>query len=201
MSQHYDAIVLAGGQARRLGGVDKCTQDVGGRSLLAHALDAVSNADRTVVVGPRRPTTADVIWTREDPPGGGPVAATAAALDLLADARTIVLLAADLPFAATAVPRLLDALDDDGRPLADAAVLVDTEGRDQFLLAAFDAAALRQAVGADAPAGRAMKSVMGGLRVVRIAADGPESMDCDTLDDLGRARETWTAQHVEGGRR
>jgi len=51
----YDALVLAGGQARRLGGMDKMAIPLGGRGLLDRVLDAVPDADRVVVVGPPRP--------------------------------------------------------------------------------------------------------------------------------------------------
>ncbi|MBT2472738.1 NTP transferase domain-containing protein, partial [Streptomyces sp. ISL-66] len=52
----YDAIVLAGGAARRLGGADKPGLLVGGRPLLDRVLDACADARTTVVVGGRRPT-------------------------------------------------------------------------------------------------------------------------------------------------
>jgi len=51
----YDALVLAGGQARWLGGVDKMAIPLGGRDMLDRVLDAVPDADRVVVVGPPRP--------------------------------------------------------------------------------------------------------------------------------------------------
>ncbi|MGW0901366.1 NTP transferase domain-containing protein, partial [Streptomyces goshikiensis] len=40
----YDAIVLAGGAARRLGGVDKPALPVGARTLLDRVLDACPDA-------------------------------------------------------------------------------------------------------------------------------------------------------------
>ncbi|MGO4426310.1 NTP transferase domain-containing protein, partial [Streptomyces sp. MCAF7] len=52
----YDAVILAGGAARRLGGADKPALRVGARPLLDRVLDACRGAERTVVVGPRRPT-------------------------------------------------------------------------------------------------------------------------------------------------
>jgi molybdopterin-guanine dinucleotide biosynthesis protein A len=76
-----DAIVLAGGRGARLGGVDKADLVVGGQTLLERALAATAGANRTVVVGPRRPTSRPVTWAREHPPGGGPVAALAAGLE------------------------------------------------------------------------------------------------------------------------
>ncbi|WP_165840672.1 NTP transferase domain-containing protein, partial [Streptomyces scopuliridis] len=58
----YDAIVLAGGAAKRLGGADKPGVRVGGRSLLDRVLAACEGAARTVVVGGRRPTARPVRW-------------------------------------------------------------------------------------------------------------------------------------------
>lgn len=51
----YDAVVLAGGAARRLGGADKPGLRVGGRPLLDRVLAACATATTTVVVAePRR---------------------------------------------------------------------------------------------------------------------------------------------------
>ncbi|WP_344329901.1 molybdenum cofactor guanylyltransferase, partial [Kitasatospora putterlickiae] len=72
----YDAIVPAGGAARRLGGADKPGLTIGGTTLLDRVLAACADARTTVVVGPARPTARPGIrWTRERPPGGGPVVA------------------------------------------------------------------------------------------------------------------------------
>ena len=45
-------MVLAGGAARRMGGVDKTALQIGGRTLLDRTLSAVATADPLVVVGP-----------------------------------------------------------------------------------------------------------------------------------------------------
>ncbi|MFG1738268.1 molybdenum cofactor guanylyltransferase [Micromonospora chalcea] len=109
----YAAVVLAGGAARRMGGVDKPARPVGGRPMLHRVLAAVADADQRIVVGPSGPLPDGVRTTREEPPGGGPVAATAAGLALLDPATTTVaLLAADLPLlTAAAVTELRRALD------------------------------------------------------------------------------------------
>ncbi|GAQ53803.1 molybdopterin-guanine dinucleotide biosynthesis protein [Streptomyces acidiscabies] len=100
----YDAIVLAGGGARRLGGADKPGVRVGGRALLDRVLGACADAGVTVVVAAPRPTSRAVAWTREDPPGGGPVAALDAGL-LRTSADRVVVLSADLPFLAPGTVR------------------------------------------------------------------------------------------------
>ena len=105
----HDAIVLAGGTGRRLGGVLKPQVTVRGRRLLDHVLDATAQARRVVVVAPETvPVPDGVVRTLEDPPHGGPVAGVAAGLAALGEAAPVVLLlACDLPGAAAAVPRLL----------------------------------------------------------------------------------------------
>ncbi|MDI3420977.1 DUF6457 domain-containing protein [Streptomyces luteolus] len=111
----YDAVVLAGGAARRLGGADKPGVRVGGRSLLDRVLAACADADTTVVVAERRPTARPVLWAREEPPGGGPLAALGAGLSRTT-ADTVLVLSADLPFLGEGTVRLLlDALAT-GRP-------------------------------------------------------------------------------------
>jgi molybdopterin-guanine dinucleotide biosynthesis protein A len=183
--QPYDAVVLAGGEARRLGGADKALLDVGGRPLLSAVLAAVDDAVRVVVVGPRRPTARAVTWCREDPPRGGPVAALAAALPFTA-APYLAVLAVDLPFLTAEAVRLLV------RAAAghDGALLVDAQGRDQPLCAAYARAALARRLGAAPAAGRALRSVVDGLDLVRLPDEGGNAFDCDTWDDLARARRT-----------
>ena len=79
----FDAVVLAGGRAERLDGADKAALDVAGATLLDRALRAVAGARTVVVVGDERPTDVPVVWTRERPAYGGPVAAAYAGRDAL----------------------------------------------------------------------------------------------------------------------
>ncbi|KQV10116.1 hypothetical protein ASE03_22060 [Kitasatospora sp. Root187] len=181
----YDALVLAGGAARRLGGVDKPGLAVGGRTLLDRVLAACPDARTVVVVGPERPTErSDLHWTREDPPGGGPVAAVAAGLGQISADR-VLLLAADLPFLdGRTVERLLDALAEH-----DGALLVDAGGRDQPLAGAYRSSALRAALGdLGEPVGLPLRRLLAPLRLVRLADPDGVSYDCDTWEDLELAR-------------
>ena len=41
MTSEVSAVLLAGGQAQRMGGVDKCLQLLGGKTLLAHVLERI----------------------------------------------------------------------------------------------------------------------------------------------------------------
>ncbi|HWG92783.1 MAG TPA: molybdenum cofactor guanylyltransferase [Mycobacteriales bacterium] len=181
------AVVLAGGAARRLGGADKPATPVGGVPLLDRVLAALPAEAQVVVVGPARPTSRPVRWTREDPPGGGPVAALVAGLAPATGDR-VLLLAADLPFLTpAAVAALLDAVGE-----GEGAVLVDDDDRPQWLTSAWRTASLRSALPAGDPAGLPLRAVLGGLRTARVALPGegpPPWLDCDTPDDLRRAEE------------
>ncbi|AKN70259.1 MULTISPECIES: NTP transferase domain-containing protein [Streptomyces] len=185
----YDAVVLAGGAARRLGGADKPGLRVGGRALLDRVLAACAGAATTVVVAAPRPTARPVRWAREDPPGGGPVAALEAGLRRTTAAHTVVL-SADLPFLEPAtLRRLLTALRGTG---ADGALLTDADGRDQPLVAAYRTAALRRELTALAAAhdgltGLPLRRLTGALRLTRVP-DPLASFDCDTWDDIADAR-------------
>ncbi|MER6329973.1 NTP transferase domain-containing protein [Streptomyces sp. NPDC001034] len=185
----YDAVVLAGGAARRLGGADKPGVRVGGRALLDRVLTACAGARTTVVVAAPRTTVRPVRWAREEPPGAGPVAALAAGLRHTT-AEQAVALSADLPFLRPAtLHRLLAALDDTG---ADGALLTDADGRDQPLVAAYRTAALRRELAALAAAhegltGLPLRRLTGALRLTRVP-DPYASFDCDTWDDIVNAR-------------
>lgn len=187
-STGFDAVVLAGGAATRLGGVDKPGLVVGDRSMLQRAVDACAGARRTVVVGPRREGVSGVsAWVREDPPGGGPTAALCAALPGVR-APVAVVAAADLPFlrggTVAALVRVLHAAPD-----ADGVVLTDARGRDQTLLAAYRADALRGAARALGPAeGAPLRALLAPLRLVRLPDADGASFDCDTWDRVAEAR-------------
>jgi len=47
----FDAVVLAGGAGRRLGGVDKALVEVGGQDLLTRVLGAVAGAQPSCASG------------------------------------------------------------------------------------------------------------------------------------------------------
>ena len=80
-AEAFDAVVLAGGRAARLGGVDKPALRVGEHSLLGSVVGAAAGAGArlVVVVGSARQELAaelgELRTVREDPPGGGPVPA------------------------------------------------------------------------------------------------------------------------------
>lgn len=179
----FDALVLAGGAAARLGGRDKSLLLVGGRSLFDRVVDSVAEARRVIVVGPPRATEHEVGWARERPPGGGPVAAIEAGLGGVA-AATVVVVAADMPFLDRAVVAALV----EGARSSDACMLRDAAGRVQPLAAAYDTRALRTCMTRVAePAGASVSSLVASMQVSYL--DHPTAgIDIDTWDDVAAAR-------------
>lgn len=173
---HFDAVVLAGGRARRAGG-HKLGLRRDGRTLLEHAVDSVAGAGTVVVVGPEvaLDVHVGVVWRREDPPYGGPVAAISAALGDLS-APWVIVVAGDLPHATPAVRAVLAAT----RPDVDAAIVVDADGVRQPLLAAYDAAWLRSQV---ARGHAAAQSLLDGARVAEVTDVWQAASDVDTPAD------------------
>ncbi|NJQ08101.1 NTP transferase domain-containing protein [Streptomyces lonarensis] len=195
----FDAVVLAGGAGRRLGGADKAAVRVGGRTLLDRVLTACRAARTTVVVGPPRPTARPVRWAREEPPGGGPLAAVTAGLAALGHhpgappapgtPPVVAVLATDLPFL---TPELVSAAV--GVPIgADAVVPVDGEGRDQTLAAGYRVAPLLAALAGiraehGGPDGLPLRLLPAALRVHRLPTSTNGPADCDTWADIAAAR-------------
>jgi molybdopterin-guanine dinucleotide biosynthesis protein A len=177
----WAAVILTGGTAARLGGVDKAALEHAGRSLFEHAVDAVTGAAEVVVVGPAVATSRPVVFARESPPGGGPLAGVAAGIAALdGEHDLVVLLAVDMPHVTRAtVGRLRDAVGE-----ADGAWLVDDTGRRQL------AAALRpHLVPAPAAAhGVPLRVLMRAGLTYDVPAVGDEARDVDTWADLARLR-------------
>ncbi|WP_280369241.1 NTP transferase domain-containing protein [Nocardia wallacei] len=184
-----DAIVLAGGRASRMGGVDKPAIVVGGRSMLDAALGAVVGCARTVVVGPHRPELGpEVRQAQEVPAGSGPVAAIAAGLRSLDEcdfpAELVVVLAADMPFlTAAAVDDLRRHADESG---TDAVFAADESGRPQYLVGVWRRTALLAGLARlDSLMNQPMKAL---VPVDTVMVPLPGVADCDTADDVRRAR-------------
>jgi molybdenum cofactor guanylyltransferase len=178
----YDAVVLAGGGARRLRGADKPGLLVGGRPLVAWVGEAVAGAERLVLVGPERAELPRALTVREDPPGGGPVPALRAGLTLVR-APWVAVLAADLPFLRA---EHVDELRREAYGRA-GAVLVDADGRSQWLAGVWRTADLAGALARHR--GDSLRGLMDPLGPVRVAPPGGERpwYDCDTPSDVEAA--------------
>lgn len=222
MDALIDVLILAGGEARRLGGADKPMVEIGGRSLLDRVIEACTavvhdaaphgeestgvasadaaeaasshnisvNHDNPIVVGPMRPTRRSVRWAREDPPGGGPVAAIAAGLSMCR-APCVGVFAADLPFlTAETVHSLWTVLTASGTGY-DGAIAVNPDGHEQWLTAVYRRDALLARIadqGQEALHGLPLRRLVRDLRLLRITAAGQSVLDCDTWEDVAAAR-------------
>lgn len=135
----WNAIILAGGRASRLGGIDKSALVFEGSTLLDRAVASVAAASSVMVLDGRT----------ESPRYAGPAAATIAGLNAFARprARWTAVIAADLPFVGSAMPLLLAALET--APYTGGVIAVDDDGRRQPLLAIYSTASLALA-GAEA---------------------------------------------------
>lgn len=182
----FDAVVLAGGGSRRLGGLDKADLVFEDVRLIDRVVQAVDDAERIIAVGPARRTSRPVAWTREQPPGGGPAAGLAAALELVESPWTIAV-AVDLPLLDRAlIRRLVEACQADR-----AAAAVDAGGIPQPLLACYPTHALRSALGGRSVTGIPVMEVLHAVGYVTVADEG-RGRDCDTVEDLAEL-------HIERG--
>ena len=182
-------IVIAGGEARRFGADKLLLRDDQDRTLLDVVCSgAASHADPLIVLGPERTLSVTVMWTREDPPGGGPGAALIAGLALVpADVERVVVLAGDSPRGPLCIPRLNGAL---ATNRGVAATLVDAGGREQPITTLYDVAALRDVVAAYGDgANMSARRLLDDLRprgVIGVPDDVGAADDVDRPDDAQR---------------
>jgi len=177
----WDAIVLAGGRAERLGGTAKPGVMIGSRSLLDRTIAAVGRAGHVIIAGD---AVVDGCVTAAEPePFGGPVSGIAAAL-AHATAERVLIVACDHPFVDSAVSLLTAA-----RPGRDGVIAVDSTGRRQNLLACLDRQSLTAALDVfDTPFGVSMHQLLAALDLREIVVDDRAAFDVDTWDDVARGR-------------
>ena len=182
-------VILAGGQGRRMGGADKATLRLAGRSLAAHAVDRLEpQVDRLAISANGDPARLSALGlpVLPDADSQGPLSGVLAALNWAAPlgATHVVTVAVDTPFfPGDLVPRLLLAADPSGLALA------RSGGNDHPTFGIWPVAvreALSAFLGSGAKASvRAFADAHGAGR-----ADFPEDgafLNLNTPDDLSRA--------------
>jgi molybdenum cofactor guanylyltransferase len=172
-------VVLAGGTSRRFGS-DKLAAPLHGSTVLDNVLRSLPQDWPVVAVGPSRDCARPVVWAREHPPGGGPLAGVAAGVGVVGTGLVAVV-AGDMPYAGPALAVLVAALRT-APPEVGAAVAVDAHGMPNPLLAAYRVEALRGALpepSADRPAKLLLE-----MARVEVRVDGPAGRDVDTPEDL-----------------
>jgi len=178
----FCGVVLAGGTAARMDGVDKGSVELHGRTLLELALDALVDADEVVVVAPESvPTERPVTFVCEDPPRGGPVAGLLTGVDALLRRPALVgVLAVDMPRVTPATWRRLR----EAAAGRDGAFLVDEDGRRQ-LAGVLDAARLDDVrPGLEEQHGMALHRLLAPLDLALVPSVGDEAVDVDSWADL-----------------
>ena len=178
-SSDVTVVVLAGGTSRRFGS-DKLAAPLHGSTVLDTVLVSLPHDWPVVVVGPTRDCARPVVWAREDPPGGGPLAGVAAGVGEVGTGLVAVV-AGDMPYAGPALAVLVAALRT-APPEVGAVVAVDAHGVANPLLAAYRVEALRAALPeptADRPAKLLLE-----VAHVEVRVEGPAGRDVDTPEDL-----------------
>jgi molybdopterin-guanine dinucleotide biosynthesis protein A len=206
----FDTILLAGGKGARLGGADKPALTVAGLPMVVAVAAAACGAgtSKLVLVGPPRReldqvsdsalevTAGGLVCVTEDPPYGGPVPALRRGLAEVS-APLVAVLAADLPFLHAA--DVLALLGPVATGTAAGAVLIDEEGRAQWLAGCWRTGRLLGALAGYA--GASMHGLLAGLApeqitVSRPAGQPPPWLDCDTPEELALARALSAAADV-----
>ncbi|MCT9868518.1 DUF6457 domain-containing protein [Paenarthrobacter aurescens] len=191
----FNAVILAGGRATRLGGVPKPSLEYDGATLLSHALLSVRGASAVVVVGPDVSGYAGgslpdgVLQAREEPVFAGPAAAIAAGMAALKENGSItpwtLVVACDMPHASLGMGPLWEALE--SHPGVEGAMAVSPDGRKQPLLGAYSTAALdREVAVASEGSGLTNSSVfrlLARLNVLDVAVPEGSTDDVDTWED------------------
>ncbi|WP_307816536.1 molybdenum cofactor guanylyltransferase [Nocardioides limicola] len=178
----FCAVVLAGGGAARMGGVDKGSVEVGGRTMLDRVLEALVDADEVVVVGDQVPTDRPVTFVMEEPRRGGPAAGLLTGVDsFLRRPRLIAVVAVDMPLLTAATFRRLREAKRDH----DGAFLVETSSMRRQLVGVIDADRLAQVrPGPEDRHGLPMHKLLADLDLVDVPGIGREAIDIDSWTDL-----------------
>ena len=192
-------IILAGGTAKRLGGVSKPDVVVGGQRLLDRALAEVAavapGAPIAVVAPPNVEVPTGIVRVLEDPPLGGPLAGVAAGFSSLRAFATyrpdafIAVLTCDAPLAPRLYPHLVGAASspqNDGGQLVGGAMPVlqneNGEAQAQYLHGLYRGGALEQLL-AGSVRDTSVRSVFRQLRLATVTDVERVGMDVDTWED------------------
>jgi molybdenum cofactor guanylyltransferase len=189
------AAVIAGGPARRMGGVAKAALVVGGRSIAERQLAALRPLfERVLVVagdpGPWAALGAEVVPDRQ--PAAGPLAGVHAALLATRAHPAVVCVAGDMPFLRAELLALLR----DHAPGAEAVAVRGADGRPEPLLARYGARCLAAVESQLASGDNAVHALLARLDVswideALVRAFDPRLLsltNVNTPEDLARAR-------------
>lgn len=186
MDDSGSVIILTGGTSRRMG-QDKASVDFGGSSILEFVVGLIPPGTPIMVVGEH--TDIPVTYVREEPAGGGPVAAIDAALPHISSVSFRVI-AVDTPFG---VPWLFQQKLPPGE---EALIPLNTKGKPHYLCAEYNTASVAHAINRlGGPRNASMQDLVSKLTKVAYL-DNPHTetltstevlLDVNTPADLVRA--------------
>lgn len=190
-------MILTGGASTRFGS-DKSQVKIGQLSLIQTLLTTLSPEIEIVIVGPQLgEITRTINFTREDPIGGGPVAAIDAGLSMVRS-EYVAVIATDMPFASQIVEVLSESIPFD----EDAIIPLDAQGVRQPLCALYRTKALAQALHKlETVQGQSVRRLMENLTVKELALDPDLQrilLDVDTPSDLEHATDLSNESRVQG---
>jgi molybdopterin-guanine dinucleotide biosynthesis protein A len=165
----WSAAILAGGQARRFGGIDKSALLFGGRTILDRQLSVLTTITSDIlIVGGRGDAPLPARIVRDRLPGNGPLGGLHTALSV-SDGEATIVIACDMPFVSARFLRHLLSLTGD----ADAVVPRTSRGYHP-LCAAYTRACLEPAA---ARLARGQLKLVDLLEYVRVRAVDTEEID------------------------
>lgn len=175
-----DSIVVAGGGALRLGGIDKVSLPLGANSqtLLAAVISACPS--RVIVVGPKRPIEGEVVWVQDEQPDGGPAAGIWAGLSQV-KTDYVFLTAGDQLLTSQIVQQIATAAEGQ-----DGAWAVRADGTGQPLCAAVKTDLLRSLLEPTRGVNQSPLKLLSTLAMQPVKVDEGEIDDVDTWADVRR---------------
>ena len=173
------AIILAGGQSRRMGGADKAQVRAFGLRLVDRLLRQLPYGMPSIVISPHYLSLPQVC---ESPLFGGPVAGIEAGARALSHCDRLALFAVDAPDSPQLLPHLNYALQ--AAPSADAAITRAADGYLQPLCSLWHTDAIFERLGAlESTRNVSVKRLIRGADFVEVAGTGAER-DYDTPAEL-----------------
>ena len=177
-------LILAGGQGRRMGGVDKAQLPLAGRPLLAHVTDRLAGqVDRLAVSSNRSPALFAPLPVLADAPGRvgqGPLAGLLAGLDwaVQGGADALICVPVDTPF----LPRDLVA-----QLAGEGAAIARSNGRAHPSVGYWPCACRARLVQLFTAGERRLRVAAQGARAIEFSADPDPFANLNTPQDLAEA--------------
>jgi molybdopterin-guanine dinucleotide biosynthesis protein A len=176
-----DSIIVAGGNAKRLGGIDKAMLPLSetGESLLVGVVDACPA--RVIVVGPKRDIRRPATWVADEHQAGGPAAGIWSGLAFV-KTDYVFISAADQNLSADTVTRICEAaIGNDG------AWAVRSDGTGQPLCACVQTELLRKLLAPTQGINDSPIRLLSTLNMVGVSVNPGQVTDFDTWTDITKA--------------